>query len=86
MKKLIAMILVLVMMVSLVACGGEPDPNAGVYQAVSATALGITMDIEDVYEGETWIELKNGGKGKICLDGQEFSLKWELERTHLAAA
>jgi len=80
MKKLIALIMVACIVLSLAACGGgEPDPNAGVYQAVSGTALGFTMAIEEIYEGETWIELKNGGKGTIALDGQEFGLKWSLE-------
>ena len=80
MKKLIAMLMVIAMMVGLVACGSsEPDPNAGKYIAVTATALGMTLPIEDVLEGETWIELKNGGKGTLCLDGDSFSLKWVLE-------
>ena len=79
MKKLFAILLTLVMLLSLAACGGEPDPNAGVYRGVSATALGFTMDIEDVYEGETWIELKNGGKGTIALGGDESPIKWSQE-------
>lgn len=79
MKKLIAMLMVVTMMVGLVACSSEPDPNAGKYIAVTATALGIEMPIEDVLEGETWIELKNGGKGDLMLDGQKFGLKWTLE-------
>lgn len=80
MKKRIAILLTIVMMLSLAACGGgEPDPNAGKYQGISAKALGMTMDMSEVYPGETWVELKSGGKGNIMLDGEEFPMKWTLD-------
>jgi len=80
MKKFLALMLVFSMLLSLAACGEkEEDPNAGMYEAVSATALGITLTIDEIYEGETWIELKTGGKGTIALDGEEFPMKWELD-------
>ena len=76
------------MLLSLAACGGkvsdgksggEPDPNAGKYQGISAKALGMTMDMSEVYPGETWVELKSGGKGTVMLDGDEFPMKWTLD-------
>ncbi|MDD6887337.1 MAG: hypothetical protein PUE41_02535, partial [bacterium] len=77
MKKRIAILLTIVMLLSLAACGGsEPDPNAGKYQGISAKAFGMTMDMSEVYPGETWVELKSGGKGNIMLDGEEFPMKW----------
>ena len=81
MKKIIALLLTLAMLLSLAACGGsaEEDPNAGKYIGISAAVGGFTMPMSDVYEGETWIELKSGGKGNIMLDGDSFSLKWVLE-------
>lgn len=80
MKKILALLLTFAMVLSLAACGEkEEDPNAGRYSAVSGTALGMTMSIEEIYEGETWIELKTGGKGTIALDGDEFPIKWSLE-------
>lgn len=80
MKKRIAILLTLVMLLSLAACGGgEPDPNAGKYQGISAKALGMTMDMSEVYPGETWVELKSGGKGTVMLDGDDFPMKWTLE-------
>ena len=81
MKKLIAILLTLVMLLSLAACGGETaeDPNAGKYLGTTAKALGMTMPMTDIYEGETWLELKSGGKGTIMLDGDSFSMKWSLE-------
>ena len=64
MKKTIALLLALGMLLCLSACGGsaEPDPNAGLYEAVSATALGYTIPVEDVFEEGFSLELKNGGK------------------------
>ena len=80
MKKIIAILLSIAMLLSLAACGGgEPDPNAGKYQGISAKALGMTMDMSEVYPGETWVELKSGGKGTVMLDGDEFPMKWTLD-------
>ena len=80
MKKIIAILLAVVMLLSLAACGGgEPDPNAGKYQGISAKALGMTMDMSEVYPGETWVELKSGGKGTVMLDGDDFPMKWTLD-------
>lgn len=81
MKKIIALLLALAMLLSLAACGGstEEDPNAGKYLGTTAKALGMTMEMSEVYPGETWLELKSGGKGTIMLDGDDFSMKWTLE-------
>lgn len=82
MKRLFALLLALVIVLSLAACGGgseEVDPNAGKYIGVSAAVGGFSMPMSDIYPGETWIELKSGGKGDIMLDGDSYSLKWTLE-------
>ena len=80
MKKIIAILLTIAMVLSLAACGGgEPDPNAGKYQGISAKALGMTMEMSEVYPGETWVELKSGGKGTVMLDGDDFPMKWTLD-------
>ena len=70
MKRLLAVLLSLAMLLSLAACGGsaERDPNAGKYIGISAAVGGFAMPMSDVYPGETWIELKSGGKGSIMLD------------------
>ena len=82
MKRLFALLLALVIVLSLAACGGgseEVDPNAGRYIGVSAAVGGFSMPMSDIYPGETWIELKSGGKGDIMLDGDSYGFKWTLE-------
>ena len=37
----------------------------------------MTMDMSEIYPGETWLELKSGGKGTIMLDGDELFLGTE---------
>ena len=80
MKKIIAILLAIAMLLSLAACGGgEPDSNLGKYQGISAKALGMTMDMSEVYPGQTWVELQSGGKGTVMLDGDDFPMKWTLD-------
>ena len=80
MKRLLAILLIFAMLLPMAACGGgEEDPNAGKYIGVSAAVGGFSMPMSDIYAGETWIELKSGGKGTIMLDGDDFKLKWTLE-------
>lgn len=81
MKRILAILLTLTMLLSLAACGGsaEEDPNAGKYLGTTAKAMGMTMEMSEVYPGETWVELKSGGKGTIMLDGDDFPMKWALE-------
>lgn len=81
MKKIIALLLALAMLLSLAACGSsaEEDPNSGKYIGVSAAVGGFSMPMSDIYPGETWIELKSGSKGDIMLDGDSYGFKWTLE-------
>ena len=73
MKRILSVMLILVMAISLAACGGS-NPNAGVYHAVSCTALGFEMDCEGDY-----LELKGNGKGELCLMGEKYNCSWTLE-------
>lgn len=68
MKKLIAILLVMLMLFSVTACG-DKDPNLGKYNVVSSSMIGTEND---------WVELKKGGKGTF-FSGFEFDMKWELE-------
>ena len=73
MKRLFALLLVFVMLLSLAACGGDKT-NAGVYNAISCEAMGLSLDCEG-----DWLELKGNGKGKLCLMGEEYNCSWALE-------
>ena len=80
MKKIIALLLVIVMLLSLTACGGgEPDPNAGIYQGIRGEMDGIVLTMEELYPGESYLELKSGGKANLVLEGDKITGKWTLE-------
>jgi hypothetical protein len=79
MKKIIALLLAVVMLLSLAACGGEPDPNAGKYLGVRGEMNGVILTMEELYPGESYLELKDGGKGKLVLEGDAFNITWKLD-------
>lgn len=79
MKKIIALLLAALMLLSLAACGGEPDPNAGVYQGVRGEMDGIVLTMDELYPGESYLELKNGGKADLVLEGDKISAQWKLD-------
>jgi len=77
MKKYLALLLALVLLFSICACGKEDDnPNLGVYELESAEMYGISVSAKEVYEGGFTIELKSNGKCKLTVNGQSASGKW----------
>ena len=79
MKRILAILLTLAMLLSLAACGGGDDPNAGVYTGTKAEMMGMEMSMDEIYAGENSLQLKSGGKGTITLEGDSFGLKWALD-------
>ena len=86
MKKLISLALALVLVLSLTACGSKDggdsaDPNLGKYLGTEFSGDGNEwLNLDEVYdEGESYIELKSGGKGVFCLGGDATDIKWALE-------
>lgn len=80
MKKTLALLLSLAMILALAACGGTvSDPNAGLYDAVSAEMWGISVEVKEVFEDGFSIELLNGGKAKFNYDGKSYNMKWTLD-------
>lgn len=69
----------------LAGCKAEPDPNSGLYKAVSAQMMGMSMGVEEIYENGVSFELKDGGKCVADLDGETFNIKWSTEgnRVHI---
>ena len=78
MKRLACLILVLALLLALSACG-EPDPNAGVYVAKSCEYSGIALEVESVFEGGLSIELRNGGRAVMTMDGENYNIRWALD-------
>ena len=73
MKRIVALMLVVILALSLCACGGEPDPREGRYIAQTIENSGFTFDVED-----EWVEIK-GGKMTIRLQGEEYPGKYRFE-------
>ena len=80
MKKISALFLVFALFFTLTACGNDSDdPNCGFYECTKVSAMGMEMDVSDVLENGASLELNGGGKGKLVLDGDKFSMKWSVE-------
>lgn len=75
MKRAIALLLVLILMVPFAACGGKGEDVTGKYICVGESYFDEAL--EEPYE-ESWLELKKGGKGTYY-SGFEFNLKWKLD-------
>lgn len=60
----------------LTACGAKPTGVEGTYRGAGMSYSGLDMELD----GDTnYIELKNGGKGTISLEGTTESLKWKTD-------
>ncbi len=79
MKKVLALLLSLVLLLSTAACGAKISSNRGKYLGTRITSQGLTFPRSEAYAGETWLELASGGKGTIMLDAQEFPIQWSLD-------
>ena len=79
MKRLPCLVLALAMLLALAACGGEPDPNAGVYVAETAEMSGISISVDSVFDGGLSFTLKDGGRAVMSTGGQDYNLRWALD-------
>lgn len=74
-----AVIAVMMSVVVLAGCGGKAEPTGyeGHYESVSGEMMGITLTGEDI---AGWaIDLKEGGKGTMEVEGESAGMKWTLE-------
>ena len=75
MKKMIALVLALVMCMALVACGGEPDPNCGTWNATKVVAAGQSFLPADI-DVECSMILEDGGNGSMTINGEGGGIEW----------
>ncbi len=79
-QKQLALLAIAAMTCGLLAgCKAEPDPNSGMYEAVSGEMMGFEMDVTDLYENGCSFDLKDGGKCKANLNGDTGSMKWTTD-------
>lgn len=83
MKKISSIIFVFVMLFNVTACSSKSsesdDPNVGMWNAVSASTMGITEDISELFEQGASLKLKENGKYKLLLDGEKALGKWSYK-------
>ena len=81
MKKLISILLTLAMALSLCACGGPKYDESlmGVYTCYAVEMLGLEMKADEVLSQTSTLELKQGGKAKMNIEGTSGSVKYTLD-------
>ena len=79
MKKMLAVLLAAVLLLSLAACGAKSDPNEGTYKATSGEWNGMSIGVNDVFDGGFTLQLKSGGRAVLTTGGQDYNLKWALD-------
>ena len=79
-KHLIMLVSAVLLTGLITGCGkGEPDPNSGRYDAITAETNGISLAASEVFGDGLAIELKDGGKATLHFDGEDYSMKWTLD-------
>lgn len=86
MKRLLAVLLMLSICLGLCACGGDKggsiadaDPNLGKYIGIQGEMDGIVLTMEELYPGDSYLELKKGGKAALVLEGDCIDRTWTLD-------
>ena len=84
-KGMICFLFAMLIVLALSACGGKEkastDPNAGLYTASTVEMMGFEIDAGDAFESGFTIELKDGGKCSLAVDGKKANGKWTLNGT-----
>lgn len=75
MRRMLAMLLVVMALISLCACGDVPQ---GVYTCYEMESMGYVMSPDDVWEDDCTIALKKDGMGTIHMDGEDALLTFEI--------
>jgi len=61
------------------ACNrGSDDPHVGRWNAVSITALGLTVDVGEAFVRETSLLLRDNGNSTVTIDGNSTTGQWSI--------
>ena len=83
MKRKVAILLIAAVLLSLSACSSKKDEFCGLYKARWATTESITVPVSQIYENGFSVELQEGGKAVLTVDGEEYRLKWERDGANI---
>ncbi len=80
MKRVLSALLTVAMLLGLCACGGPTYDESllGVYTCYAVEMLGVEMKADEVLSSTSTLELKQGGKGKMSIEGTTGSIKYTL--------
>lgn len=82
---LLSLVLFVTVMFSVTACGGgggssaEKSPYEGKWKAMSVQMLGMSMTVEDAFDGAFEFEVKGGGKVTFTVGEEKGDGKWKVE-------
>lgn len=81
MTKITALLLTVALLLGLAACGGPTYDESllGVYTCYAVELMGYNMAADEVLSATSTLELKQGGKGTISVEGESASIKYTLD-------
>ena len=80
MKKLTVLLLVVMMVLPMAACGGSKSDNsfAGTYTLYAMDYEdGVIVLAEELFEGESYVTINKDGSAIMCLEGDEANVTWK---------
>lgn len=87
MRKITAIGLTLVLLLSLCACGGASSENASVLGTYTLYAMDYDENTiilaSELFEGESYVTLKSGGMAEMCMEGDRATVTWKLNGEEL---
>ncbi len=87
MKKITALMLVLLMALTLCACGSSPKEDQAMLGTYQLYAMdydeNTTILASELFDGKNYITLKSGGSAEMCLEDDVANVKWKADGTKI---